>query len=92
MKSKELIERLCSLCTNVASRRFKNEFIADCFCGQGPLPFAGLDEKILIFIEEAVEQKMKEEPQMDEESVKKRIESQFSGLSNYFNRRKRTER
>jgi hypothetical protein len=61
---KIVIERLCALVTEVGSRKYKFTAAHDCFCGVNPLGIDGdfrVDESILIFIEQTVEEKLNEE-------------------------------
>ena len=72
MTEKDVLIRLCRLCTKVAALYFRSDHAADCFCGQSTPArdvaralFASVgmggyrfDEAVLRFIEEAVKEKM----------------------------------
>ena len=62
MKKEEVIEKLCEVCSMVGNDHFKNRVAHDCFCGarikEGDFQF---DEEVLLFIYEAVIEKIKKE-------------------------------
>ena len=63
MDGKQAIERLCALVTNVGDKHFDNKFTHDCFCGASAVSLrhpdgVQVDERIIEFIEDAVESSM----------------------------------
>ena len=61
MNKKQVIERLCAICTNVGSEVFKNIIPHDCFCNKSVNDDNfQFDRKIVDFIEDAVENAIKE--------------------------------
>lgn len=63
MTKNEVIAKLCELCTKVGNEHFKHEISYDCFCDENMTSFQ-FDEKIIEFIETAVEEKINEECRM----------------------------
>jgi len=58
MNKDQVIERFCILSTKVMSQQFKSQIPADCFCSLTPFHFQVFDERIIEFIESAVEEKL----------------------------------
>jgi hypothetical protein len=54
MTKQEVLERLCSLCTEVMAREFSYALAADCICNPDHDPYFQFSPRILQFIEEAV--------------------------------------
>lgn len=62
MTKKEAVERLCALASHTAEKKFKWSEPADCFCGADqPYPSYRFSEKVLKFIEDAVNEALKKE-------------------------------
>jgi hypothetical protein len=65
MDSVEVQQRLCLLTTRVAGEVFKWNAAADCWCGENPVSALGypfsMDESVLRYIEDAVQEKMERE-------------------------------
>ena len=58
MTKQEVMERLCTVTAEVAERRFGWGVAADCWCGKSGFEFQSMSEKVIKFIEEAVEEKL----------------------------------
>ena len=59
MKRDDVIERLCELCAYVGSIEFKEQKAHDCFCDGQYDNYFQFDECVLEYIENAVEEKLK---------------------------------
>jgi len=61
MNKDEVIYRLCELVSKVGRQKFNNSYPHDCFCGENPLKIGifHVDEVVIDFIEEAIEEKLK---------------------------------
>ena len=57
MEKKKVIERFCALASKVGEEQFHSTLPTDCFCGEEIAGFQ-FSEKVLDFIEEAVEAKL----------------------------------
>ncbi|VVB52097.1 Uncharacterised protein [uncultured archaeon] len=67
MTREEVLNKLCTLCTEVSKKRFGNSEASDCFCPQGDISRLiairyGLNfqfsDKVIAFIEQAVKEKL----------------------------------
>ena len=62
MKRKDFTYRLCRIVTTVGSVHFNGKLAHDCFCVAGLcIPDPVVDDKIIKFIEDAVNEKIKGE-------------------------------
>lgn len=52
ISQKEVIDRLCALCTRVAIRVFKNKVNCDCFCM--PVPDFKFNDEVLEYMEDLI--------------------------------------
>jgi len=55
---RELVDRFCKLSRRVAHCQFRFREPADCFCALHDDPYFQFSEKVIKFIEEAVEEKL----------------------------------
>jgi len=58
MTKQQVLERFCALSSKVMEDHFKCAIPADCFCDINGHTFIEFDEKIIQFIEDAVQEKL----------------------------------